>query len=311
MKGTTMSHSIALSRRARLALLASLLALAAALPAFAAGALDKAKAGGKLSFGYAGDARPFAYADSAGKAAGYGIELCTRIGDAVKSELKLSELAIEFVALAPQEAFRAVEQGKVDLLCGAVPTLERRALVDFSIPIMLSGTSVAVRNDAPPRLVQVLSGREPVGPAWRGSPDQAPQRVVVATVGGTALEKALTSSLRERRVVADIVSVKDTAAGLQLLASGAAHAFFSDRAVLLDAVASGSRPSNVRVLDRLFRRDIVALAMHRNDDEFRLVVDRALSRLYRTADMAGIYTRHFGAPTAAALDFFQLVTLPD
>jgi ABC-type amino acid transport substrate-binding protein len=305
-----MSHSIALSRRARLALLASLLALAAALPAFAAGALDKAKAGGKLSFGYAGDARPFAYADSAGKAAGYGIELCTRIGDAVKSELKLSELAIEFVALAPQEAFRAVEQGKVDLLCGAVPTLERRGLVDFSIPIMLSGTSVAVRADAPLRLVRVLSGRESVGPAWRGSPDLAPQRVVIAVVGGVALEKTLTTTLKERRIVADIVSVKDTAAGLQMLASGAAHAFFSDRALLLDAVARGGASQAV-VLDRLFRRDIVALAMHRNDDEFRLVVDRALSRLYRSADMGALYSRHFGTPTEAARDFFQLVALPD
>lgn len=306
-----MIHSIALQSRARGALLASLLTLAAGVPALAAGALDKAKESGKLTFGYASDARPFAYADASGKAAGYGVELCAKVGDAVKSELKLSALAVEFVALPPQEAFRAVEQGKVDLLCGAVPTLERRGLVDFSIPVMLSGTSVALRADAPPRLVQVLSGREPVGPAWRGSPDQAPQRVVVAVVGGVALEKTLTTRLKERRIVADIVSVKDTAAGLQALAAGTAHAFFSDRALLLDAMAKGPGSSNLQVLDRIFRRDIVALAMHRNDDEFRLVVDRALSRLYRTADMAAIYTRHFGAPTAAALDFFQLVALPD
>lgn len=307
-----MQHTSAQTRRRlRAALFGPLLWLAALAPALAAGTLDKAKESGKLTAGYVSDARPLSYADASGKAAGYGIELCAKVGDAVKSELKLSALAVEFVALPPPEAFRAVEQGKVDLLCGAVPTLERRALVDFSIPIMLSGTSVAVRADAPTRLVQVLSGREPKGPAWRGSPDQAPQRAVIAVIGGAALEKALTTSLKERRIVADVVSVKDTAAGLQMLTAGTAHAFFNDRAVLLDAVAKGTGSSDLRVLDRLFRRDIVALAMRRNDDDFRLAVDRALSRLYRSADMAAIYARHFGAATPAALDFFQLVALPD
>lgn len=294
----------------RAALICSLLCLGAAAPALAAGTLDKVKETGKLTLGYASDARPFAYTDASGKAAGYAIELCNQVADAVKSELKLATLAVEFVALPPPEAFRAVEQGKADMLCGVVPTLERRALVDFSIPIMLSGTTAAIRTDTAARIAQALSGRPPSGPAWRGSPDQAPQRAVLAVVGGTALEKTLATRLKERRIVAEVVAVKDSAAGLQLLASRGADAFINDRALLLDAVASGGS-SDIVVLDLLFRRDIVALATRRNDDDFRLAVDRALSRLYRTPDMARIYTKHFGVPGADAVEFFQLVALPD
>ena len=279
--------------------------------ALAAGTLDKIKDSGKLAIGYTSDARPFAFADASGKPAGYAIELCAKVADALKSELKLSALSIDFVALPRDEALRAVEQGKADLLCGATPTLERRALVDFSIPILLSGAGAVIRADAPARLVQALTGAASSTPVWRASTDQAPQRAALAVVAGTTIEKALATSLKERRIVADIVTVKDTEAGMQALISGEAQAFFNDRALLLDAVARSKSPGDLIVLVRLFRRDLVALAMRRNDDDFRLLVDRTLSRLYRTPELAAIYTRHFGAPNPAARDFFELVTLPD
>jgi hypothetical protein len=55
----------------------------------------------------------------------------------------------------------------------------------------------------------------------------------------------------------------------------------------------------------------MALALPRGDDAFRLLVDRTLSRLYRSPDMAALYTTHFGAPGVGALEFFQSVALPD
>jgi polar amino acid transport system substrate-binding protein len=308
----TMQHTFVqdLQRVAqRAALIGSLLWLGAVAPAMAAGTLDKIKETGKLTLGYGSDARPFSYTD-AGKPAGYGIEVCHKVADALKSELKLGALAVDFVALPRDEAFQAIEQGRADLLCGAVPTLQRRALVDFSIPIILSGTGVAIRSDAPLRLVQALSGVESAYPIWRGSTDQAPQRVALAVVGGVPLEKVLARTLKERRIVAEMVSVKDVDGGLQALRAGTVQAFFSDRALLLDAVARQPAGELV-VLDRIYRREIVALAMRRNDDDLRLAVDRALSGLYRSQEVNAIYAKYFGAPTTGVVDFFQLVALPD
>ena len=298
------------SRRGlRNALVAGLLGLVLA-PAFAAGTLDKAKDTGKLTFGYTNKARPYAYADASGKPAGYAIALCNRIAESLKTELKQPTLAIDYVVVTREEAFTAVQQGKVDLLCGAVPTLERRALVDFSIPIMLSGAGVALRADAPIRLLQAVSGATPTGPAWRASPDQAPQRTVIAVVDGVPIENALNSALKERRLNAELVPVKDTAAGLELLAMRKADAFIQDRAVLLDSVTRRGG-NDLVVAGRTFRRDVVAMAVRRDDADFRLFVDRVLSRLYRTPALSELYARHFGTPTPEALDFFKLVSFPD
>jgi ABC-type amino acid transport substrate-binding protein len=284
----------------------------ASWPAWAAGTLDKVRSSGRLTIGYVSDMRPFAYADASGKPSGYAVALCAKVADAVRAELKQPSLAVDFSPLPRDEALRAVDQGKVDLLCGAVPTLERRALVDFSIPILVSGAGVAVRADAPARLVQALSGKAPSDhPLWRASPDQAPQHGVLAVTGGTTLEKALVDQLKERRIVADVVPVATTEAGLQMLADRKADAFFSDRAVLLDAASRSATHGGVVVLDRLFRRDLVALAMRRNDDDFRLLVDRTLSQLYRRQEVMALYADHFGTPGAATQDFFNLVALPD
>jgi ABC-type amino acid transport substrate-binding protein len=112
------------TRRTGAALLAALvLGIGAATPAAAAGTLDRIKQAGKMTMGYVADAPPFSSADASGKPAGYAIALCNKIGAAVQSELKLAALSIDFVPVAGDDRFRALEQGRIDLLCGAVPTL--------------------------------------------------------------------------------------------------------------------------------------------------------------------------------------------
>ena len=90
-----------------------------------------------------------------------------------------------------------------------------------------------------------------------------------------------------------------------------ADAFFSDRALLLDAVRRNTAASQLVVLDRIFRRGKVALAVQRNDDRFRLLVDRTLSHLMQSGELAALYTRYFGAPDRGMLDMLQLVALPE
>jgi ABC-type amino acid transport substrate-binding protein len=90
-----------------------------------------------------------------------------------------------------------------------------------------------------------------------------------------------------------------------------AAAFFGDRPVLLDAAHSGPAAGELHVIDRIFTRQPMALAMQRGDDAFRLTVDRSLSRLFRSPDIGPLYARYFGTPDATALEFLQSVALPD
>src|SRR4029077_1497677 len=106
--------------------------------------------------------------------AGYAIALCGKIADAMKADLGLSSLAVDYVAVARDEGVRSGAQGKIDILCEAtVPTLKSRKEVSYSIPIFASGIGAVVAKDASARLKDILSGRTPpTSPTWRANADQ-------------------------------------------------------------------------------------------------------------------------------------------
>jgi polar amino acid transport system substrate-binding protein len=238
--------------------------------------------------------------------------LCQKVADAVKTELKLPALAVEFVPVTAANRFEALQQGRVDLSCGTdTPTLERRATIDFSIPIFAAGTGAVVRADADRRLRDALANRpEPAQPVWRGAPGLLTEKVVFAVVAGTTIEKALIDALKLRRIVVTVAPVADYAVGVQMVLERRAVALFGDRPVLLDAAKRGPA-GELLVIERAYTREPLALALRRGDDAFRLVVDRSLSRLFRSKDFAALYAGHFGTPDAATLEFFQSVALPD
>lgn len=297
----------------RRALIGSLLCLCALAPALAAGTLDKVRDSGKLTIGYRADTRPFAFTDDAGKPAGYSVALCRKVADAVKDELKLPVLAVDFVLVTAATRFDALQQGQVDLDCGTTtPTLERRATVDFSIAIFSAGTGAVVRIDAAQRLHDALASRpDVVQPVWRAAPGAMTQKAVFAAVAGTTIEHSLIEALKARRIEVSVTDVPDYAAGLQMVLDRRVAALFGDRPVLLDAARRGASAGELLVIERSFTRETIALSLRRGDDPFRLLVDRTLSRLFRSKEMGPLYTRYFGAPGLGTLDFFHSVALPE
>jgi ABC-type amino acid transport substrate-binding protein len=289
------------------------LPFAAAAPAPAA-TLDRIKQSGKITFGYLAEARPFAYRDDAGKAAGFSVELCEKVAQRVKAELGLSALTTDWVQVAIEDRFASVQQGKVDLLCGAdAATLTRRKEVSFSIPIFLSGIGALLRADAPAPLRTLLAEGHPgPHPIWRGSPAQALlQRTTVSIVAGTTSVAWLAGRLDDLELGANVVPVDTYQAGIQRVLDRDSDVFFGDRPILLDSAARSASAGNLIVLDRLFTSEPVALALQRNDDDFRLVVDQSLSRLFVSKEMLGLYMKWFGEPDPSAIVFFRQTVLPE
>jgi ABC-type amino acid transport substrate-binding protein len=287
------------------------LLLAGAVPSLA-GTLDTVQKTGKLVLGYRLDARPFSYRDAQGNAAGYSVALCRKVADDLKMELKGAPLTVEFAAVSSEDRFSALQQGKIHVLCDpATETLARRSTVSFSIPVFASGTGVLVRRDAPARLKEVLSGIRASGPTWRASAYQTLEKRTFAVVAGTTGERWTTQRRDELGLNAEVVAVKDYATGLQRLTERQADALFGDRAILLDAAKGGPSAGKVILLDRYFTRETVALGLPRGDEEFRLFVDRSLSRLFRSKDIGPLYEAHFGKPDKSALTFFELIALPE
>lgn len=295
----------------QLRLAAVLLAL---LPATAASAdtIDRIRESGKLTLGYRTDARPFSYMDASGNATGYAIALCEAVTAAVQAESGVASLAVQWVPVTVEDRFSAVQNSKVDLLCGPdAETLERRKEVAFSIPVFQGGIGALVRADAPLPLREILSGQPPSGPTWRGSPARILDQKTFSAVAGTRSESWLNEKVAEFRIAANVMTVDSYEAGVASVLDRSAAVFFADRAILVDAAQSNASADDLLVIERLFTHEPIALALGRDDDDFRLVVDRALSKLYLSPEFQNLYLKWFGQPDNATKAFFQMNALPE
>lgn len=274
--------------------------------------LTRIKQSGRIKFGYQSDARPFSYRDQDGSAAGFTVALCKTVAGAVKGELGLPGLNIEWVAVGPADRFTAVSAGKVDVFCGAdTDTWSRRQEVAFSIPVFPGGIGALLRKDAPARLSEILNQKPPSNPTWRASAGQLIQTQTFAVIGGTTAQTWLGGKLNEFKLSSKVVPVTSYDAGVMAVLDRQAHVFFGDRAVLLDAIARNASGSKLEVLDRLFTYEAFALPLPRGDEAFRALVDRTLSRLYPTAEFRALYTQSFGEPTSDVVTFYRWNTRPE
>jgi putrescine:ornithine antiporter len=279
----------------------------AAQPA-SAGTLGRIRAKGKLVLGYYTQAQPMSYRDRSGNAAGYSVTLCQKVADEVKAELGLQKLAVEWVPLTPATGMQAVQQGKIDLLCGSdAASLTHRANVSFSLPIFPGGISALLRADAPKALQTVLNERPaPYRPIWRASPFSPIQHKTLSVVAGTpAVDWAKDRASKIENLVATLDTVRSYDVGVRKVFERDSDVLFGDRAILLGLARRSAAGAKLRVLPRHFTYEPLALALARNDDDFRLAVDRALMRFYASPEFGEAYASAFGPPDADTVEFFR------
>ncbi|HEY6630535.1 MAG TPA: amino acid ABC transporter substrate-binding protein [Rhizobiaceae bacterium] len=289
----------------------AVLGAALAPPATAASTLDRIRQTGKLTIGFREDARPFSFLEGS-EPSGFSIDLCKAVAEEVKTQAGIPNLTIEWVPVTVETRFEAVKQGQIDLLCSAdTATLTRRGDVSFSLPFFPSGIAALVRSDSPPALRDVLLGKPQTGPIWRASPARILEGKTFAVVKGTSGETWLNDRINDFQLTAKVVPVETYEDGVQLLLDRGADVFFGDRAIVADALADEAQGNDLVVLDRLFTFEPIALGLAWNNDDFRLMVDKALSKTFRTPDFRHEYAKWFGVPDESVLTFYRQSTLPD
>jgi ABC-type amino acid transport substrate-binding protein len=274
------------------------------------GALARIADAGRIRLGYRVDASPFSYRDDSGDPAGYSIALCQKIADAVKDDLRIPKLTMEWVPVTTSQRFEAVRQRTIDMLCGAdTISITRRRMVAFSIPIFPGGIGVLLRSDAPPRLKEVLTGKgQTFHPTWRASASEVLQFKAFAAVSSTTAESWLHDRINDLKVVTTVAPVPTYDAGMNAVLERRADALFGERAILL---ALAHRRADVVVLDRLFTYEPLAFTLPAGEEPFRLIVDRTLAQFYAFGPLHGLYARWFGEPDESALAFFRWSVIPD
>ncbi len=254
---------------------ASLLILCAmALPGVAAAdALDDIAARGTVNIGYRTDAPPFSFLDDTKHAAGFAVDLCLRIVDAAGKTVN-KPLTPAYVAVTPNDQFTALQSGKIDLLCGPTTiTFGRRELVDFSLITFASGGTLMTKAPTP----TLPSG----------------STLKVAVLAHTTSEATLRRLVAEGKIKADIstVDTHDVAVGLVL--SGKIDGYFADRELLWDRLAHAPNPDALQISDVLMSYEPYAIAMRLGEERLRLISDRALADMFRTLEIAKVFTRWF------------------
>jgi ABC-type amino acid transport substrate-binding protein len=257
--------------------------------------LARLSQGEPLRIGFREDAAPFSYRNEMGNPVGFSIELCGVVVRDLKQELNLPDLLVEFVPVGAEDRFTAIQNGTIDLLCGATTaTLSRREMVDFSIPTFIDGASVLYRKDGPADF-ESLSGQK------------------VGVRGGTTTEAALRKALADLSVDAEVVSVGDHSDGLEMLEQGDLAAYFADQGILLFLLLNSGAQDRLWLSGRFFTREPYALALPRGDNDFRLFVDRSLSRLYRDGPIGQLFTKSFGMakPSQLVEALYLISALPE
>lgn len=290
-------------------LLAGLFAL---LPVLAgADTLERVRMSSTFNLGYLPDLAPFS-GEEGGKVSGYGIDLCLKIADRVQKELGLTDMRVNYQAVSADTAVGAVRAGEIDILCTPTPeTLERRKSVSYSRPVYTAGLSVAVREDASPALVRVLSGEAVhTGPTWRATINQGLAYHTYATIEGGVTEDWIRDRMRKLGVIATLVTVTSHAQGIELVAERKADAFFGERMLLQSGLRKGAYAEQMRVLDTIFAFAPVAMAVERGDEDFRLLVDTVISELYRSGGIEQLHKQYLGDLREGARQLFSVYALP-
>src|SRR4029453_5435478 len=83
------------------------------------GTLKKIKETGTITIGYRDSSIPFSYLDDNQKPIGFAIDICYKIVEAVKKELNLDKLEVEFNPVTSWTRIPLLANGTIDMECGS------------------------------------------------------------------------------------------------------------------------------------------------------------------------------------------------
>jgi glutamate/aspartate transport system substrate-binding protein len=250
------------------------------------GTLGQIKKTGQIRIGYRPSQPPMSFLGKDGNPSGYSIDIGKYIVTAVEKKVG-AKVKVEYVPVTAEERFKALTDNKIDLLCGSTTkTLSRSELVDFTQLIFVTGASLmTLKNDTA-----------------RGSGFAGKK---IGVVRGTTTAVALKELFQETSTDAKAVLFDSAKEGIAALRKKEIDAFSSDQIVLIGLALKERDPMDFAIDSNVFSFEPYALAVRRNDAEFRLVADREISNLCRSKKIVDIYDKWIGNFIGQRLPIFD------
>lgn len=238
------------------------------------GTLEQIKKTGEIKIGYRQAMPPLSFTDKENTPIGYSVDLCKHIVKQVEKQIG-KDIKTTWIPVTAENRFKALTDHKIDILCGATTkTLSRGKLVDFTQLTFVTGGSF-----------MTLRGKEVKG-------NFAEKKVGVAK--GTTTEAEMRKLFKETDIDPEIVLLSSAGMGFQELEKGKIDVLAADQIVLIGLALTGEDPAKYTIMPGLFSYEPFALAVRRNDADFRLITDIAISDLCRSNDISDIYDKWIG-----------------
>jgi glutamate/aspartate transport system substrate-binding protein len=248
----------------------------------AAGAQDtlkKIKDTGTITIGHRDTSIPFSYYDDKQRVVGYAVDLCMKVVDAVKANLKLKKLDVKFNPVTSATRIPLMANGTIDLECGSTTNnLERQKQVWFTITHFVTANRYVAKKSSNIKSLKDLKGK-----------------TVVSTSGTTNIKWATEENARQNLGM-NIIAAKDHAEAFLTVDTGRAVAFFMDDILLYSLVATSKNPSDWVIGSEAYTVEPYGIMLRKDDVAFKKVVDAAMTKLYKGGEINKIYDKWFLKP---------------
>jgi len=251
------------------------------------GTLQQIKKSGQIRIGYRVSEPPMSFLDKDGNPTGYSIDICKIIVTEVEYKIGTG-VKIEYVPVTADGRFKALVDNTIDILCGSTTkTLSRSEIVDFTQLTFVTGAS----------LMTLKGNKKLDSDGFDGTK--------IGVVKATTTEAVLKKLIQETSTDAEVVLFNSAKESIDALRKKKIDAFSSDQIVLIGLALKENDPMNFVIKPAVFSFEPFALAVRRNDADFRLVADRVISELYRSEEILKIYDKWIGTFTQNRLPIFD------
>jgi glutamate/aspartate transport system substrate-binding protein len=264
----------------RIALTAlSLFALASFGAAAQDGTLGKIKSSGAITVGHRDASVPFSYYNDKQEPIGYAMDLCLKIVDAVKAELKMPALKVNYQLVTSANRIPLMANGTIDLECGSTTNnIPRQEQVWFTMTHFVTANRWIAKKSANIKTLADLKGK-----------------TIVSTAGTTNI-KQITEINSAQNLGMNIISANGHPEAFQMVETGRAVAFVMDDILLASLAAASQKPGDYEISAVGLSVEPYGIMVRKDDKAFKAVADKAMSAVYTSGQINAIYSKWFESP---------------
>jgi glutamate/aspartate transport system substrate-binding protein len=243
------------------------------------GTLKKIKDTGTITVGHRESSIPFSYLDDKQKPIGYAMELCMRIVDSVKTELKMPNLKVNLQPVTSSNRIPLLQNGTIDLECGSTTnSVTRQQQVAFGPTYFVINVTAAVKKTSNINTLGDLAGK------------------TVSTTSGTTAVPLLKTYEKTKNAEVKEIYGKDHAEAFLLMADDRVAAFVMDDILLAGQIANAKNPADFKIIQETLRQEPYSMMLRKDDPQFKALVDKTVGGIMKSGEIEKIYAKWFTSP---------------